>query len=173
MGAVHLEAVVGHGVGDEAGLDLDAPDRGAFLSEQVLVAQPINAVLGVGSGAIFLSTWAMIPDTVEFGEWKTGIRAEGATFGFVSFVQKASLGFAAGLLGEVLSVIGYTANMAQTPETLASLKIVMLAVPTLFASLAAVTILFYSLDTKLHGRLVRALRWRRLRKNVDRSRPIC
>ena len=132
---------------------------------------PLIGLLGVGSGAIFLSTWAMIPDTVEFGEWKTGIRAEGATFGFVSFVQKASLGFAAGLLGEVLSVIGYTANMAQTPETLASLKIIMLAVPALFASLATVTILFYSLDAKRHGRLVRALRWRRARRNTADFSP--
>ena len=128
---------------------------------------PLIGILGVGSGAIFLSTWAMIPDTVEVGEWQTGIRAEGATFGFVSFVQKASLGVAAGLLGEVLSVIGYTANMAQTPETLASLKFVMLAVPAVFASLATVTILFYSLDGKQHGRLVRALRWRRARRSAS------
>jgi len=134
---------------------------------------PLIGLLGVGSGAIFLSTWAMIPDTVEFGEWKTGIRAEGATFGFISFVQKASLGISAGLLGEVLSVIGYTANMAQTPETLASLKIVMLAVPALFASLAVVTVLFYSLDADLHGRLVRALRWRRARRNASDSQPTC
>ncbi len=132
---------------------------------------PLIGILGVGSGAIFLSTWAMIPDTVEFGEWKTGIRAEGAAFGFVSFVQKASLGFAAGLLGEVLTVIGYTPNMAQTPETLANLKIVMLAVPALFAGLATVTILFYSLDATRHGRLVRALRWRRARRNTADSRP--
>ena len=112
-------------------------------------------------------------DTVEFGEWKTEIRVDGATLGFVSFVQKASLGFAAGLLGEVLSVIGYTANMAQTPETLAGLKIIMLAVPALFASLATVMILFYSLDTNLHGRLVRALRWRRVRRNTAGSRLVC
>ena len=124
---------------------------------------PLVGLLGVGSGAIFLSTWAMMPDTVEFGEWKTGVRAEGAVFGFVSFMQKASLGLAAGLLGEVLSLIGYTANVTQTPETLASLKIVMLAVPALFAILATVTILYYPLDAKRHGRLVRVLQWRRLR----------
>jgi len=124
---------------------------------------PFVGLLGIGSGAIFLSTWAMMPDTVEFGEWRTGVRAEGAVFGFVSFVQKASLGVAAGLLGEVLSLIGYTANIEQTPETLASLKIVMLAVPALFAVLATLTILFYPLDAKRHGRLVRALQWRRRR----------
>ena len=124
---------------------------------------PLVGLLGVGSGAIFLSTWAMIPDTVEFGEWKTGVRAEGAVFGFVSFVQKASLGLAAGLLGEVLSLIGYTANVTQTPQTLASLKIVMLVVPALFAIFATVTILYYPLDAKRHGRLVRVLKWRRAR----------
>jgi len=68
-------------------------------------------------------------------------------------------------------VIGYTANMAQTPETLASLKFVMLAVPALFASLATVTILFYSLDAKQHARLVIALRWRRARKSASNPGP--
>lgn len=125
------------------------------------------ALLGFGSGAIFLSSWAMMPDTVEYGEWKSGVRAEGAVFGFVSLVQKASLGLAAGLLGEVLSVIGYTANAVQTPETLESLRVVMLAVPALFTALAAISVLFYPLDARTHGRLVRILTRRRARASAE------
>lgn len=124
------------------------------------------AVLGFGSGAVFLSTWAMMPDTVEYGEWKSGVRAEGAVFGFVSLVQKASLGLAAGLLGEVLSAIGYTANAVQTPETLESLRVVMLGVPALFTALAAISVLFYPLDARTHGRLVTILQRRRARAAV-------
>ena len=120
-------------------------------------------LLGAGSGGVFLSTWAMIPDTVEYGEWRTGTRAEGAVFGFVSFVQKASLGIAAGILGEVLGLISYTANAVQAQTTLDGLRAVMIGVPALFAALAAISILYYPLDGKTHGRLVRILEWRRRR----------
>ena len=124
---------------------------------------PLIALLGIGSGAIFLSHWAMMPDTVELNEWNTGHRAEGAVFGFVSFVQKSSMGIAAGLLGEVLAYIGYMPNVEQSPETLASLKFIMLAVPAVFAVLSSVAIYYYPLDPARHARLVRALQWRRKR----------
>lgn len=132
----------------------------------ILPAQP-NAVLptllllGFGSGAAYIGFWAMMPDTVEFGEWMSGIRAEGAIFGVVSFIQKAGLGLAAAVLGETLAVVGYRANIPQTPETLASMRVIMIAIPAVLAVAAACVIAFYRLDHKKHSRLVRALAWRR------------
>jgi glycoside/pentoside/hexuronide:cation symporter, GPH family len=131
-----------------------APDApGAWMAFVML--------LGAGNGGVILSSWAMMPDTVEYGEFRTGTRAEGAVFGFVSLVQKASLGLAAGALGEALTMIGYRANAAQTPETLAQMKAVMLGVPALFYAAGALIILFYPLDARTHGRLVRILQRRR------------
>jgi GPH family glycoside/pentoside/hexuronide:cation symporter len=124
---------------------------------------PLVMLLGAGNGGVILSSWAMMPDTVEYGEFKTGTRGEGAVFGFVSFVQKAALGLAAGALGEVLSLIGYRANAIQSPDTLANLKATMLGVPALFYIGAAAFILFYPLDAKTHGRLVKVLQRRRAR----------
>ena len=124
---------------------------------------PLVMLLGAGNGGVILSSWAMMPDTVEYGEFRTGTRGEGAVFGFVSFVQKAALGLAAGALGEVLALIGYRANTAQTPETLASLKAMMLGLPALFYIGAAAFIFFYSLDAKTHGRMVKILHRRRAR----------
>lgn len=133
-----------------------APEtRGAWM--------PLVALLGAGNGGVILASWAMMPDTVEYGEYRTGTRAEGAVFGFVSFVQKASLGLAAGALGEVLTRIGYQANVPQSPETLAGMKGAMLGVPALFYVGSAAFILFYPLDARTHGRLVRILNWRRAR----------
>jgi glycoside/pentoside/hexuronide:cation symporter, GPH family len=134
-----------------------------FAPETRSAWMPLVMLLGVGNGGVILSSWAMMPDTVEYGEFKTGTRGEGAVFGFVSFVQKASLGLAAGALGEVLARIGYQANVEQTPETLQSMKAIMLGVPALFYVGAAVFILFYPLDAKTHGRLVQVLRHRRSR----------
>ncbi|EQB16834.1 MFS transporter [Novosphingobium lindaniclasticum] len=123
----------------------------------------ILVISGFATGAGYLTFWAMIPDTVEFGEWRTGVRAEGMLFGFVSLVQKAALGFGVGLLGEVLTKIGYVANQPQTPETLANLRMMMLAAPLAFAAAAVALISFYPLDRKRHARLVKALAWRNRR----------
>jgi len=120
----------------------------------------VLALAGVGAGAGYLTFWAMMPDTVEYGEWRSGVRAEGMIFGFVSFVQKAALGLAVGVLGEALSRIGYVANKTQSPETLAALRLLMLIAPIGFGIAAASFIFFYPLDGHRHARLVRALAWR-------------
>jgi glycoside/pentoside/hexuronide:cation symporter, GPH family len=121
---------------------------------------PIMMILGAGGGAGYLGFWAMMPDTVEYGEWRSGIRSEGAIFGFVSLIQKGALGLAAAALGELLESIGYVANQVQTPETLAGLKIIMLFVPACFAASAALAISFYPITPQLHERLRRAITWR-------------
>ena len=118
---------------------------------------PVLVVLGLGAGAGYIGFWSMMPDTVEYGEWRSGIRAEGAIFGLVSLIQKAGLGLAAAVLGELLAAIGYRANTAQTPETLAAMKTIMVGAPALIGIVVAGVISFYPLDRKLHDRLVRAL----------------
>jgi GPH family glycoside/pentoside/hexuronide:cation symporter len=135
-----------------------------FAPETPAAYIPLLALLGFGAGAGYLSFWAMMPDTVEYGEWRSGVRAEGAIFGLVSLVQKASLGLAAGVLGELLGGVGYRANQAQTPETLAGMKLIMIALPAGFALVAIACIAFYPLDQKTHGRLVRVLDRRRARR---------
>ena len=132
-----------------------------FVPETRAFWMPLVMLLGAGNGGVILSSWAMMPDTVEFAEYRTGTRGEGAVFGFVSFVQKASLGLAAGALGETLDLIGYRANEVQSPETMATMKALMLGVPTVFYLGAAIFIVFYPLDARMHGRLVRILEWRR------------
>jgi GPH family glycoside/pentoside/hexuronide:cation symporter len=131
------------------------PVTGAFL--------PLIALIGVGTGATYLGFWSMMPDTVEYGEWKSGVRSEGAVFGMVSLIQKAALGLAAAILGELLSQIGYRANQAQSADTLDSLRTIMLAGGGGFALLAMLVISTYPLNARLHGRLRAAIAWRSLR----------
>jgi GPH family glycoside/pentoside/hexuronide:cation symporter len=135
-----------------------------FAPQRAEVYIPLLGLLGFGAGAAYLSFWAMMPDTVEYGEWRSGVRAEGAVFGLVSLVQKASLGLAAGVLGELLDGVGYRANQPQTLETLAGMKVIMIALPAVFALAAIVCIAFYRLDQRTHGRMVRVLDRRRARR---------
>ena len=45
-------------------------------------------VIGASMGLLNTMTWALEADTVEYGEWKTHIRTEGATYAAFSFTRK-------------------------------------------------------------------------------------
>lgn len=115
------------------------------------------AIIGFGTGATYLGFWSMMPDTVEYGEWRTGIRSEGAVFGFVSLIQKAGFGIAAALLGELLGAIGYRANAAQTAETLAAMRLIMIPGAAVLGLIAVSIIAFYPIDAAYHRRLRREI----------------
>lgn len=124
------------------------------------------AWLGFAAGAIYLTFWAMVPDTVEYGEWRSRVRAEGAVFGLVTLVQKAALGVGVGLVGTGLGVIGYVANQAQTAQTIVSMRSMMVLLPCLFAAAGIAAIWFYPIDQRLHARLVRAISHRQRRATL-------
>ena len=60
-------------------------------------------LFSVGTSSLPVMFWSMLPDTVEYGEAITGIRAEAKTFGFGTFAQKSAIGVNALLLGFLLS----------------------------------------------------------------------
>jgi glycoside/pentoside/hexuronide:cation symporter, GPH family len=126
-----------------------------------LIAPKVGATLwallalgGIGNAAFVLTFWSMLPDTVEYGEWKTGTRAEGAIFGFIIFAQKIALGIGTGLIGILLDSIGYVPNVAQAPATLDGILVLMTIVPLSLNLLAGSIIWFYPLDQQTHKRIV-------------------
>jgi GPH family glycoside/pentoside/hexuronide:cation symporter len=115
----------------------------------------------IGAASMAVNFWSIVPDTVEYGEWHSGIRAEGFIFGFVTLIQKAALGLSSAFLGGYLGWIGYIANQPQSATTLAGLKalITLIAGTGLVAS--AVVMYFYRLDARAHDTLVRDIEARR------------
>lgn len=127
------------------------------------------AATGVGNAAFVLTFWSMLPDTVEYGEWKTGVRTEGAIFGLISFAQKVALGVGTGMIGVMLGQFGYVANAVQSPRTLHGIVALYTMGPGLLFAASAVAIWLYPIDAVTHRRLVRAIDWRRARR-ADRAR---
>jgi GPH family glycoside/pentoside/hexuronide:cation symporter len=114
----------------------------------------VVALCGLGASAFPLTFWSMLPDTVEFGEWKSGVRAESFVFGLVSLAQKVALGIAVGILGFLLDGVGFIANEVQTPETSQALIYIMTLIPAAGALASAVLIWFYPLNNQLHSQIV-------------------
>ena len=61
-------------------------------SRDVSVLYGYIVVYAIGSASIGINFWSIVPDTVEYGEWRTGVRAEAFVFGFVTLIQKIALG---------------------------------------------------------------------------------
>lgn len=119
------------------------------------------AIQAVGMGAGVVCFWSMLPDTVEYGEWRSGVRTESLVFGLTVLAQKVALGLGAGALGLMLSGIGYVANQPQSPDTLAGLKTMMFAAPLAGSLLTAALIVFYPISRQTHARMVAEIEARR------------
>jgi GPH family glycoside/pentoside/hexuronide:cation symporter len=117
----------------------------------------------IGTLGLMLTFWSMLPDTVEYGEWRGGLRAESFIFGLGQFFLKVALGLGAGLFGLALDMVGYIPNVEQSPATLQGMKHIMLVLPAAGLSLGLVAMLFYPLKRGVHEDIVRQLA---IRKDV-------
>ena len=97
---------------------------------------PMSVVLGlcvlsgIGVSAAHVLPWSMIPDAVEYGEWKTGERHEGVFYSLVTLVQKVCTSVAIPLALVALDRGGYVPNsLVQPPAAVTAIRVVAGAVP--------------------------------------------
>ena len=112
---------------------------------------------GIMGGAVAVMFWSMLPDTVEYGQWRSRIRDDGIVFGLSQLISKAGSGLGVGMIGLLLSAIGYTAGIDQSAETLQGIRASAFLIPAAASLLSALVIAFYPLDSTLHARIVRGL----------------
>jgi GPH family glycoside/pentoside/hexuronide:cation symporter len=115
------------------------------------------ASIGIGIGCAAFSFWAMLPDTVEYGEWKSGVRAEGVLFGLGLFSLKLGLGLGSFILGKLLGHIGYQANILQSHDTLHALHLQTTLSVGIMALCIFLIMVAYPLTTEKHQKIVAEL----------------
>jgi GPH family glycoside/pentoside/hexuronide:cation symporter len=115
-------------------------------------------------GTAFVNSlnWALVSDTVEYGEWKTGVRSEGTVYTGFTFFRKISQGLAGFFPGVMLAYIGYVPNVAQGERTLEGLTQLIFLYPCGLAILTALTMgFFYHLTEKSYIKIVTELEARK------------
>ena len=112
---------------------------------------------GIVGGAVAVMFWSMLPDTVEYGQWRSGVRDDGIVFGLSQLISKAGSGLGVGMIGLLLSAIGYTAGVNQTAETLQGIRASAFLIPAAASTLSALIILLYPLDSQFHSQIVSGL----------------
>ncbi|WP_231442108.1 MFS transporter [Brevibacterium zhoupengii] len=116
------------------------PDSTAF----VVIGQIVR---GIGKAAIMGVIFAMLADTMEYGEWKTGIRIEGLIYSGASMGIKVGTGLGSALIGWGLAASGYVGGQAtQSAESVTMISNLFIWVPTLVSVLMAVLLYFFKLD---------------------------
>ncbi|NCW58611.1 MAG: MFS transporter [Proteobacteria bacterium] len=121
----------------------------------------ILGFIGFANGATGVLFWSMLPDTIEYGEWRTGIRTESSLYGFMTFAQKGAIAIAIAILGTVLTKIGFEPNKEQTAQTLSDLKSLMSIIPLIGVFISFVLVYFYPIDKKFHQKLIDEIRVRK------------
>ncbi len=123
-------------------------------------------------GTAFVNSlnWALVPDTVDYGEWKTGIRAEGSVYTGYTFFRKISAALAGFLPGIMLTQIGYIPNIAQSDATLQGLRQLIFIWPCALAIIAALTMgFFYTLNEKRFALIIEEINQRKIKKSRQKK----
>ena len=74
------------------------------------------AIKGIGASLINTVMFGLEADTVEYGEWKTGKRSEGATYALFSFTRKVTQSIGGAVGAWALAIGGYIAASAANPS---------------------------------------------------------
>lgn len=115
----------------------------------------------VGFGMAGVVAWSMLADTIEFGEWKSGFRAEGVLNSSYVFLFKLSVGFSAWLAGYILEKTNYIPNEAvQSAETLNGLFVMGYIFPAVAGTIAMVIMFFNKYDSKFYEKIFAELQQR-------------
>lgn len=129
-------------------------------------AAALAIALAPFTGAI---AWAMLPDCVEYGEWKTGLKGAGVVSSSLTFINK--LGSAVGgiLGGALLASAGYVAGQAQSPETLQMILYLYAIFPILGHVATIIALKFYKIDNKFYVKIIQEIKERKEAQQLSKE----
>ncbi len=134
----------------------------AFLSSTLLFFVKPTGIAAIftlstltefSTGPIVTLFFAMLADSADYSEWKTNRRATGLVFSAGTLSLKFGTGIAGALIGWVLTVFGYAANVSQSAHTLLGIRLLMGIFPAVVALLALGVFAFYRIDDAFLARI--------------------
>ncbi|GKH30617.1 MFS transporter [Muricomes sp. OA1] len=137
-----------------------------FLAAGSNLVLAIIACAGFGAGLtfFFVMVWGSVPDIVEYGEWKTGVRAPGFLYSMGTLSNKLGLGFSGLLAGWMLTVINYVPGAEQTAAVQHGIYL-STGIPLVVAGILCVILfLFYDLTQEKYNEILTELAERNAQK---------
>jgi glucuronide carrier protein len=119
---------------------------------------PVFACLAFGSAGLMLAMvvmWALENDTVEYGEWRSGMRLEGLNYSLFALTRKCGQALGGSIPAYLLASAAYTPNLAaQSAEVLQAIRQGMALAPAIAFSAAFLVMFFYPLSDRRFLELV-------------------
>lgn len=128
-----------------------------YFTKDVNIILAVTFLGGVGTGLMVALIWGFVPDTIEYGEHKTGLRIEGVTNAIIGFFFKFGSAIGGVVPGYVLSAYNYVPNVQQSEESLTGILHMATTVPILFLLVCAVIMFFYPLTEEKHSEIIAEL----------------
>ncbi len=123
---------------------------------------------GIGVSAAHVLPWAIIPDAIEWGEWRTGERHEGMFYSLITLAQKIASSIAVPLALLVLDFTGYIPNSATQPASAVNgIRIVAGPIPAILLCLGILFAVLYPLGRENYSQLAKELEARRAARDKD------
>lgn len=133
----------------------------------LLMVSGVIRGLGIGMGAACLG--GIISDTIEYGEWKTGVRCVGVGNAANTFAQKVGMGVGSAIVGWMLSIAGYSASLAeQSPAVLKVVNICYTYIPFVGCVIIVILAMNYKLD-KQYPQIMKELEERHQKKAKEKE----
>lgn len=118
-----------------------------------------SIIRGLGFAPMMGSAYAMLADTIEYGEWKQGIRNEGMIYSGGTFSTTLAGGLSGAITGWILDFGGHISGKdhAQQPESVYTvIEFIFIHLPIILAVIIFIIMLFYKLD-KIYPQIVKDL----------------
>lgn len=126
-----------------------------FENLTLVYLMTVLTMLPVGAKSVL--TTAMIADTIEYMQWKTGQRSEGIIFSVQTFMAKITTAIGGFIGGISLAVVGYVPNAVQSDSTLTAIFALVTLVPGITGLLILWPLRYYDLDEKRHQQILAEL----------------
>lgn len=118
-------------------------------SDQVILAFTVYILWGFTINMATPLLWAKMADTVDYGEYKQGVRITGVIYSSIIFFIKLGVAIGGAAAGWLLSGYGYQADAVQTPATLDGILLSFTVLPAICSILVAIVMRKYTLNNQM------------------------
>ncbi|AJD30050.1 MULTISPECIES: MFS transporter [Clostridium] len=119
-------------------------------------------VKGIGNALISATVFALLADTIEYGEWKTNVRTEGLVYSAGNFGLKIGIGLGTAIVGWLLAFSNYNGSSTTQADTaINAINILFIWLPMILSGVQIILLKFYKLD-KIYANIISDLEKRKI-----------
>jgi glucuronide carrier protein len=125
-------------------------------------------VMGISTAGVNTLMWALEADTVEYGEWKTGVRTEGITYALFSFTRKFGQAIGGAMAAFIIGLGGYVGGVAaQSQSAINAIRFASGLAPAIFIVIGIAIFFRYPLTEQTFAKMVAETAARRAARHAE------